>query len=206
MCLTRPRLISCAGGVRPQSSWTARIRIDPESDGRRFVRICISRSVREEEVRNIDIGQGLAIIANLGVVAGIVLLAYELNQNNSLLRAQASYSLLLNRTESRNSLVNASEEVADFWLRVSSNAPLTATDELRLTAWVEMTFLKWQYEYGQFLDGNLSEAELPLEGYRAAFRGEGFANIRIFPEVWRSLRAQLRPDFVRWIETNVVSQ
>ena len=157
-------------------------------------------------MRKIDIGQALAIVANLGVIAGIVLLAYELNQNNSLLRAQASYSLLLNRTESRNSLVNASEEVVDFWLRVSSNAPLTATDELRLTAWVETTFLKWQFEYGQFLDGNLSEAELPLEGYRAAFRGEGFANIRIFPEVWRSLRAQLRPDFVRWMETNVVSQ
>jgi hypothetical protein len=110
-------------------------------------------------MRKIDFGQGLAIVANFSVVAGIVLLAYELHQNNSLLRAQASYSLMLDRTEARNSLVNASEEVADFWLRVSSNTPLTAADELRLTAWVEATFLKWQFEYGQFADGNLSEAE-----------------------------------------------
>ena len=157
-------------------------------------------------MKKIDVAQGLAIVANFSVVAGIVLLAYELNQNNSLLRAQASRNLMLDRTEARNSLVNASEEVVDFWLRVSSNAPLTAADELRLTVWVEATFLKWQFEYGQFADGNLSEAELPLDGYRAAFRGEGFAKIRIFPEVWRSLRDQLRPDFVRWMETNVVSQ
>jgi hypothetical protein len=157
-------------------------------------------------MKRIDVGQVLSILANFGVIAGIVLLAYELNQNNNLLRAQASYVLLSNRAESRVSVTNASEEVAAFWVRVSSNAPLTAADELRLNAWVEATFLRWQFEYGQFVDGNLPEEEFPVDGYRAAYRGEGFANIRIFPEVWRTLRAQLRPDFVQWMEANVVTQ
>jgi hypothetical protein len=40
----------------------------------------------------------LALLANIAVVAGIVFLRFELRQNNTLLRADASYVLLDNRT------------------------------------------------------------------------------------------------------------
>ena len=155
-------------------------------------------------VRKVDLGQTISILANLGVIGGIVLLAFELDQNNSLLRAQASYGLLLNRTQVRRSVVGAPSEVLDFWVRVSSNAPLTAADELRLTSFVEGVFLNWQFEYGQFVDGNLPEDELPIEGFRATYRGKGFAGIKIFPEVWQSLQHELRPDFVQWMEETVI--
>ena len=157
-------------------------------------------------MRKIDLGQTISILANFGVIGGIVLLAFELDQNNSLLRAQASYGLLLNRTEIRRDVVNAPGEVVDFWVRVRANAPLTAADELRLTSFVEGIFLNWQFEYGQYVDGNLSEGELPIEGFRAAYRGEGFAGIKIFPEVWQSFQYQLRPDFVQWMQDNVIGR
>ena len=42
-------------------------------------------------------GQAITIFANVGVILGIVLLAYELHQNNELLESQANLVLLENR-------------------------------------------------------------------------------------------------------------
>ena len=40
-------------------------------------------------MKKIDLGQTITILANLGVIAGIVFLAVELRQNNALLQAQS---------------------------------------------------------------------------------------------------------------------
>jgi hypothetical protein len=61
-----------------------------------------------------DFGQTITMLANVGVIAGIVFLAFELCQNNSLLRAQASYNLLQNRIEYRGDIVR-DPEFAEFW-------------------------------------------------------------------------------------------
>ena len=39
-------------------------------------------------MKKIDLGQTLGILANVGVVFGILLLAYELNQNRQMMEAQ----------------------------------------------------------------------------------------------------------------------
>lgn len=41
-------------------------------------------------MRKIDIGQAITILANLGVIAGIVFLAIEIRQNSALMRIQIS--------------------------------------------------------------------------------------------------------------------
>jgi hypothetical protein len=156
-------------------------------------------------MNTIELGRTVGLLTNIGVLAGIVWLAYELEQNNSLLEAQASHELLQDRLDIRSGVVNGSDEVTEFWVRVSTNAPLTIADELRLTSFVEGVLLRWQYEYSQYADGKLTEAGPPVDAFRATFRGEGFAGIRIFPEVWQSFQAQLRPEFVEWMQTNVVN-
>ncbi len=40
-------------------------------------------------MKNIDLGQTLNTLANVGVIAGIIFLAYELNQNNEFLELEA---------------------------------------------------------------------------------------------------------------------
>ena len=157
-------------------------------------------------MKKLDAGQLVTVLANLGVIAGIVLLAYELDQNNRLLRAQASYELFSNRVGMRRELAGASDQVVGFWVRVNSNAPLTAADELRLTSFVESIFLSWQFEFVQYVEGNLDISELPVEAFRAAYRGDGFAKIRILPDVWSRFRSTLRPDFVEWMEANVINE
>ena len=48
---------------------------------------------------DINIGASIDILANIGVIAGIVFLALELRQNNRLLTAQARYSLRQYRSD-----------------------------------------------------------------------------------------------------------
>lgn len=43
-------------------------------------------------MKTLDLGQKIGILANLGVIAGIVFLGYELRQNNENLLAQSRYT------------------------------------------------------------------------------------------------------------------
>ncbi len=45
-------------------------------------------------MKKIDLGQTITILANVGVIAGIVFLAVELRQNNTLMAAQARFNQL----------------------------------------------------------------------------------------------------------------
>ncbi len=45
-------------------------------------------------MKKIDLGQTITILANVGVVAGIVFLAVELRQNNEFMAADARFNLL----------------------------------------------------------------------------------------------------------------
>ena len=47
-------------------------------------------------MKKIDLGQTITILANVGVIAGIVFLAIELRQNNEYMAANARYDLLQN--------------------------------------------------------------------------------------------------------------
>ena len=150
------------------------------------------------------IGDWLTIATNVAVLAGIAALAYEIGQNTRQLRAQASYNLMLNRTEARSDIVN-NPEIAEFWARVESGGPITAADTMRIKASAEVAILKWHWEYGQYVDGSLSLGELPVDAYRSAYNGGYGVRLSGIPEAWLSLKHQLRPDFVDWMEANVTN-
>ena len=149
-------------------------------------------------MKKIDTGQMIAVLANVGVIAGIAFLAFELRQNNSLLRAQASFNLLQNRIEYRTDIVR-DPEFAEFWAENLAGGRVSAT-QLRVLMHVQRTFLNWQYEYGQYLDGHLAEGEFSVTALRNAF-GDG--QVR---GTWELFKEQLRPDFVQWMEENVVAE
>jgi hypothetical protein len=81
-------------------------------------------------MKKIDPGQTITIFANIGVIAGIGLLAIELNQNNALLRNEARYNLHLARTgEIEQFALN--ERLGDIWAKARDGEPLTA-EEMRV--------------------------------------------------------------------------
>ena len=148
-------------------------------------------------MKKIDLGQTIAILANIGVIAGIAFLAFELRQNTKLLRAQAGYNLLQNRAGFRDDVFR-DPELAEFVVRTEGGDVLSEVDQRRVTAQIERTILNWQWEYGQYVDGNLAEGELPIPAIQRTLAGQ-----RGFPgalEVWDSFKYQLRPDFVEFID------
>jgi len=156
-------------------------------------------------MKKIDLGQIVTVLANVGVIVGIAFLALEINQNNRLLRAQAAASMVEARNEIR-TLIIGSAEVADFWARVSNGQPPSAADELRLRANTERALLNWQFQYEQYLEGNLSESQLVVESWRKNVRGQGSRPMAQFVEVWESFKDDLTPAFVEFMEDRVINE
>ena len=145
----------------------------------------------------IDLGQTITILANLGVIAGIVFLAIELNQNNRLLRAQEQHNLHENRV----SFAYARMEdpaVAALWANILAGEEITGVERTRANAIFEIMVENWRYEYQQFRAGVLEERDLPLAGYRGIYsRLMGHPEFRSY---WSRRSANFDPDFVALIE------
>jgi len=107
-------------------------------------------------LKKLDLGQTVSVLANIGVIGGILLLAFELGQNNELLRDEADYNYFQNRGGGRN-LIVTDPEFAALQFKIASDEPLTPVERFRLDKLIERTFLAWQWEYGQVVDGNLRE-------------------------------------------------
>jgi len=145
----------------------------------------------------------LAVATNATVIAGVFFLAYEIDQNTKQLRAQASYNLLQNRTLNSQLFLSNDELLASL-IRARSGDQLSDVDEARLEILARKGILNWHWEWGQFVDGNLSEYELPINGFRRAFHNGYGPNTNPFPDAWEDLKDTVRPEFVVWMEENVI--
>ena len=154
-------------------------------------------------MKRIDFGQLMAILANLGVIAGIVFLALELQQNNRFLSSQAQFNILQNRSVGTSALAESAES-AEFWAKVNRGEVLSDAERLRVAAYATRAILNWEWEYGQFLEGNIRKDQLPLTAWRTAFHGQDpMRQITLFPEMWNQMRNGLNPDFVREMELEI---
>ena len=77
-------------------------------------------------MKKIDLGQAITILANVGVVAGIVFLGLELRQNNQFLGAESRYNLLQNR-HNVHLMVIQDDDVADLLVKARTEQELTET-------------------------------------------------------------------------------
>jgi hypothetical protein len=104
-------------------------------------------------MKKIDLGQIIQIIANLGVIAGIVFLAIELQQNNELLRSSSRQSLL----DHDLSLVESGMPYADLWERASKPEPLSFVDQYRFSLQMIAEMRSREHEFFQYKAGLLDE-------------------------------------------------
>ena len=154
-------------------------------------------------MKKIELGQTITILANIGVIAGIVFLALELQQNNRLLSAQAEYNMLQNR---QTRVITQDAELAEFWFKVNSGAELNGVERLRVDAYIVDALQNWEWEYAQYQAGDLDRDDLPVTAWRNAFRGQGLRRLDRYPVVWESLKAGFDPEFVEFIEESVIKQ
>ena len=97
-------------------------------------------------MKKIDLGQTITILANVGVIAGIVFLGVELRQNNEFMAADARFNLLSASTESY-TIQAVDPDIAAILVRDRNRELLTEVEDLRIQAYWTRLFriLEWLY-------------------------------------------------------------
>jgi hypothetical protein len=128
-------------------------------------------------MKRIDLGQTIAILANVGVIAGIVFLALELRQNqasldeaNALNRADSATEALQYFNEVR-TLLAQDEKLSAIWLSGKAGNDLTSVDRERfanlctMELWAFVTLHQRYDALGQTLEakGIVDDARKNIE-------------------------------------------
>lgn len=152
---------------------------------------------------DIDVSQTITIIANVGVIAGIIFVAVEVRQNNRLLEAQARYSLRQYRSDIADTIMTP--YILEAAHRYASGENITPAEKSA----TQMTALKvlelWEWQYGEYVAGMLRRDVLPVSAWQLWYHGKGQSPLPI-EELWSLRKDVLNPAFVRFFEENVVDQ
>ncbi len=145
-----------------------------------------------------DLGQSIGVLANLGVIAGIVFLAIEIRQNNELLRAGARESQVESRAGSLERWAEDGE-MMQLRLKASEGAQLTTAEEWRVAFDFSSIMTRFEHDYELYRNGRIEY--VPIPGWRRTF--DRWPYMR---SLWRQRTDSYSPEFVEWMEENVVSE
>jgi len=145
-------------------------------------------------VKKVDVGQAITVLANLGVIGGILLLAYELRQNNELMEAEARFNRLAVATENNDSIFE-NAELADLLLKDRSKAELTELERYRLDLLASRILLTREWTFRE-----LRRSELPVARWRRAT--EGMPSMRA---AYERNKGTYDPEFEEWFEENIIN-
>ena len=139
---------------------------------------------------NLDSANGwLTLIANIGVIAGIVFLALELRQNNDLMGAQDRFNRLTAAT------LNGTDVIQSPELIIALNKPLseqTPEDETLLSYHLNNVFLVWEWSFRE-----LPRDEIPTSLWSTKFCNE------ITQNVWSRMKSGYSVPFINFVESDV---
>ena len=156
-------------------------------------------------MKKIDLGQAIQIIANVGVIAGIVFLAIELRQNNEYMAANARYDLLQNQVVMLDQIAS-SEDLSDLIVRAMDSEELSRADQLRLQMLTIKSLRNWQWEFEEYQAGRLELEQIPVGTWRAMFKGEPGVLRLPFHDIWNAgLISQANPSFAKFMEEFVIN-
>lgn len=138
-----------------------------------------------------------SILTNLGVLIGVVFLAYEIQHNNELLVQESRYSLLQNQKDWK-MFLNGDPKIAKLIYSASIDE-LSEIDKLRRFDILSGVLLTWQWEWEQSKSGLFGDSNLPIEGFRTLWKMQ---NYQLH---WAELKPILNPDFADFLETEIAN-
>jgi len=152
-------------------------------------------------MKKIDLGQSISILANIGVIAGIVFLGIELQQNNETLSVQSR----LDREDLFRQGIARKFEHPDMFRAIAKfeRGELLNDEEQLLLDWENHALLiDWMLVYMQVHDDLLDEATIPIELWRISLHEGLWPGLE---EYWSNNKRQYRSEFVQWMDENVAS-
>jgi hypothetical protein len=150
-------------------------------------------------MKKIEPGQVASFIANIGVIGGILLLVYELRQNNDLMEAEAR----LNRTVIAIDtwrFIAENADLAELREKERQGKELSLADTRRIDATIMAILVALEWTFSERPEGS-SERDQVIEVQRY-----NFANYPEFGRVWQERKAAFNPSFVQWMDENVVDR
>ena len=145
-------------------------------------------------MNKIDLGQTVSILANLGVIAGIVFLAIELRQNNELMAAQARQASFENNRQFAE-LLFENPSLTEILAKVEAGEETSAAEDIQLYGVGLYTLRSFEFAYREL-------GELDIPGMRRIFYANR-VNYRL-ADTWAIARPLLDPEFVNFVEENVI--
>lgn len=143
------------------------------------------------------LNQWLTLAANIGVIAGIVFLGLELQQNNRLLNSQALYDMMQNRQSYWYAQLQV-PGLADKLARAMDGATLTTEEETEIEVLIRVAMISWEFEYKQFENGSLSKDDLPLAAWKQNLQSP------VYRDVWNNSTNRFSPTFVKFVEQELI--
>lgn len=142
----------------------------------------------------INLARTIEILANVGVIAGIVFLAVEVRQNNELLAAEARFNRVAVAAESM-TIVAENPDLAGYLVRANDNQELAPDEALRLQMYMRRTLTNMEWTFRE-----IPEAGRPVATWR-----------RIFAEpyrrrTWEALKEEYDPAFVEFVDMRVLNR
>ena len=145
-----------------------------------------------------DLGQTIGVLANLGVIAGIVFLAIEIRQNNELLRAGARESQVESRAGTLERWAEDGE-LMQLRYKASNSEPLTIAEEWRVAVDFSSIMTRLEHDYELYQRERI--AYVPVQGWAGIF--DRWPYMRM---LWQARRGNYSPEFVEFMEENVVNE
>ena len=127
-------------------------------------------------MKKIDLGQTITILANVGVIIGIVFLALEIRQNNSQLSAQSRFNYFQTRIDF--SLLSATDPVlSPILAKLSLGEALDRHEEVLFFNFAIAALDAWRFEMLEYEAGRLTYEELDIPRKREIFNAPGFRSV-----------------------------
>lgn len=140
-------------------------------------------------MKKINLGQAVATLANVGVLVGILLLVFELNQNRQITQAQMRESLAQLDIEMMQSL---REDDDLMRLTVQQLPDVDTVDDLRIWLWVRESLRQAEEVFYQHRVGTLNDSE--FQGARTTWKNR-FSSPE-YRDLWDRYKTEFSPEFV----------
>jgi hypothetical protein len=151
-------------------------------------------------MKKIDVGQAVGILANLGVIAGIVFLGIEIGQNSELMRS-AARNAQNERIQDYIEQVYMTPGLAEIIVKARNSEPLTDAEDLMLFNRRLRLLRGFEVQHREYMEGTVDS----LPNWKTHFyKGQGRNPPLI--EVWDEAKGALRSEFVQYVEENVIKR
>jgi hypothetical protein len=150
-------------------------------------------------MKRIEPGQVMTFITNVGVLGGLLLLAFELRQNNELMEAEARMHRTAMSVDAWRFFAE-NGDLVELREREKSGEELSSVETRRIDGSIMSIFVIVAWTFAE-----LSEESSDLRQVREVQR-YNFANSPEYRRVWEARKTTFDPAFVQWMEKNVVNQ